>query len=186
MVRGYYDGKRFSEKVKYKPYLFIKSNTEKSTYTDYKGKISLAKVDFDSIKDAKEFMDRYSDVDNFDIYGMNKFQYTYINDEYPEGVPYDIKQMSIVSIDIEVASDNGFPYPESAANEVTAITLSKDGKYYVFGCGDYTTTNPNVRYAKCYSEEQLLHKFLDFWKVLDPDIITGWNVELFDIPYLYN
>jgi DNA polymerase elongation subunit (family B) len=56
----------------------------------------------------------------------------------------------------------------------------------VFGCKDYIVQSNNVKYCKCKNEQELLHKFLDFWKILDPDIITGWNCELFDMPYLYN
>ena len=32
----------------------------------------------------------------------------------------------------------------------------------------------------------VLADFIDHWKECDPDIITGWNVRFFDLPYLYN
>jgi DNA polymerase elongation subunit (family B) len=35
------------------------------------------------------------------------------------------------------------------------------------------------------SERDLLSGFLDVWIKLDPTIISGWNSEFFDIPYLY-
>lgn len=187
IVRGYVDGKRFNEKVKYKPYLFVENSTDKKTiFRDHTKTKRLSKIEFDSTKEAKEFIQNYRDVENFKIYGNHKFIYDWISDNYPEEVPYDMDVMSIVSLDIEVASDEGFPEPEHATKEITAITLSKRGKYYTFGCGDYTPKNNNVKYCKCRDEQDLLHKFLDFWKILDPDIITGWNVEFFDIPYIHN
>jgi DNA polymerase elongation subunit (family B) len=187
IVRGYLNGKRFNEKVKFKPYMFVENHTDKKAqYRDYTNTKRLSKIEFDSIKEAKEFIQNYRDVENFKIYGNHKFYYDWISDNYPEDVPYDMDVMSIVSLDIEVASDEGFPEPEYATKEITAITLSKRGKYYTFGCGDYTPKNNNVKYCKCRDEKDLLYKFLDFWKILDPDIITGWNVEFFDIPYIHN
>jgi len=35
------------------------------------------------------------------------------------------------------------------------------------------------------SERELLDGFLEIWEKLDPTIISGWNSEFFDIPYLY-
>jgi len=45
-----------------------------------------------------------------------------------------------------------------------------------------------VRYTKCDNEIDLLLKFLDYWSMPSayPDVITGWNVKFFDIPYLVN
>jgi DNA polymerase elongation subunit (family B) len=34
-------------------------------------------------------------------------------------------------------------------------------------------------------EHDLLHAFLNLWEQLDPTIITGWNSEYFDVPFLY-
>lgn len=187
LVRGYVNGKRFNEKFKPSPYIFVEARNGKPTeYKDFKGQTPLSKITFDSLKEMKEFISRYEDVENFKIHGNSKFQYDWISDNYPENIPYDMDSISIVSLDIEVASDDGFPEPDTASKEVTAITLSKRGKYYVFGCKDYKVQSNDVKYCKCKNEKELLHKFLDFWKVLDPDIITGWNCELFDMPYLYN
>jgi hypothetical protein len=43
-----------------------------------------------------------------------------------------------------------------------------------------------VTYIKCESEVHLLKEFLAFWERNVPDIVTGWNTEFFDIPYLCN
>jgi DNA polymerase elongation subunit (family B) len=56
----------------------------------------------------------------------------------------------------------------------------------VFGCGKFTTTDPNTYYLQCANEYELLQKFLQFWQNIDLDIVTGWNIEFFDIPYIVN
>lgn len=185
LVRGYFNGKRYSEKVKYKPYLFVKSDNKNSIYTDHKRREKISKIDFSSISDAKNFIEQYKDVDNFKLYGMDNFIYPYINDEYPE-IEYNADTLSIVTLDIEVASDEGMPSVDRADKEVTAITIEKKDVYYTFGCKDFEPEEANHKYLKCKDENDLLHKFLDFWKFLDPDIVTGWYSDLFDIPYLHN
>jgi DNA polymerase elongation subunit (family B) len=58
-----------------------------------------------------------------------------------------------------------------------------------FGCGEFNNKNPDkVTYYKCADEAALLRVFLEMWNSSDysPDIVTGWNVEFFDIPYLVN
>ena len=32
----------------------------------------------------------------------------------------------------------------------------------------------------------MVQEFLSFWEKLAPDIVTGWNIQGFDIPYLVN
>tara|TARA_Y100000592_G_scaffold52595_1_gene83087 strand:- start:800 stop:2872 length:2073 start_codon:yes stop_codon:yes gene_type:complete len=56
----------------------------------------------------------------------------------------------------------------------------------VWGIGDFVNRRDDVAYIKCKNEEDLIHEFLTFWEKTQPDVITGWNTEFFDIPYLYN
>jgi DNA polymerase elongation subunit (family B) len=56
----------------------------------------------------------------------------------------------------------------------------------VFGCGDYETNRDDVTYLKCRDENNLIMRFLDMWEETSPDIVTGWNIQFFDIPYLNN
>jgi DNA polymerase elongation subunit (family B) len=71
-------------------------------------------------------------------------------------------------------------------NEITAITISRNGYKSVFGCKDYVEHQENIKYYRCKSEYHLLQVFLEIWNSSDyrPDVLTGWNVEFFDIPYL--
>jgi len=183
LVRGYNNGKRFSDKVEYNPTLYLQSKD--GEYRTLDGQ-SLAAVSQGTMRDATEFMKRYEDVDNFKVYGSTNFPYVYINEAYPGKVDYDPSQIKIANIDIEVGSENGFPEPASASEPITAITFKIAGHFYVFGCGDYDNNRDDVTYLKCRDENNLIMRFLDMWEETSPDIVTGWNIQFFDIPYLNN
>lgn len=80
----------------------------------------------------------------------------------------------------------GFPSPEEAAGPITAITIKTNNKFVVFGCGDFDNNRSDVRYVKCDNEIDLIKRFINEWSGDYPDIITGWNIKFFDIPYLIN
>jgi DNA polymerase elongation subunit (family B) len=97
-----------------------------------------------------------------------------------------MSKVLVAYIDIEVGSENGFPEPRQANEEVTAITVKIRDNYFVFGCGDYVKHRDDVHYAKCRDERDLLSRFLEFWTRFHPDVVSGWNIKFFDIPYLVN
>jgi DNA polymerase elongation subunit (family B) len=184
LVRGYRNGKRFAEKIDYNPTLYLPSQkpTEYKTLDGY----FVAPTQMGSLRDATEFIKQYESVDNFKIYGSTNFPYVFINEAYPGKVDYDSTMLRIANIDIEVGSENGFPEPEHASEPITAITIKTNGHSYVIGCGDYTNTRTDVTYTKCKDENQLITKFLEIWQSIDMDVVTGWNIQFFDIPYIYN
>lgn len=169
------------------------SRKTEGMYRNLKGK-PVDRIDFDSPSAARDFVKRYNDVEGFDIYGFTNYVYTFINDYYAGEIDYDPKLVSKVNIDIEVAADQGFPDIQTADKEITAITMKKNDMYVVLGCGEFDITKlpedvqPKVKYMNCKDEAELLLKFLDIWrsKWFSPDIVTGWNVEFFDIPYIVN
>lgn len=183
-LRGKKDGKRVQRKIDYKPYLFLNSKSSDTKYKSLYGK-PVDKVEFGSVYEARDFLKRYADVDGVEIYGLDKFAYTFINDFYPGTVDFDPSQINIGNIDIETESEGGFPNIATADQPVTAITIKCKDKIVALGCGDFNPPD-HVTYIQCMNESQLLLKFLDAWNAMDLDIITGWNVEFFDIPYLVN
>jgi DNA polymerase elongation subunit (family B) len=185
LVRGYNNGKRFGDKVEYNPTLYLPAGTKDSEYRTLDGQ-AVAPVSQGTMRDAMDFMKRYEDVDNFKVYGSTNFPYVYINEAYPGKVDYDPSQIKIANIDIEVGSENGFPEPASASEPITAITFKIAGHFYVFGCGDFNNYRDDVTYMKCRDENNLIMRFLDMWEETSPDIVTGWNIQFFDIPYLNN
>jgi DNA polymerase elongation subunit (family B) len=191
-LRGYEDGRRIQHSIPYQPYIFepnkvYKERNVDTPYRTLKGE-PVYKREFDSIFDARDYIKRYKEITNKTLYGLTNFTYTFIRDHYAGDVDYDPKLISIVTIDIEVSSEGGFPDIATADKPVTAITLGKNGQLVVLGLKDYKPKTDNVTYLKCKNEEDLLDKFLRIWqsKQFAPDVVTGWNVEMFDIPYLVN
>ena len=178
------EGNRHKEIIKdYSPSLFIPS--EKGTYKSFTGK-KLARKAFKSIYDARNFLQKYEDVENFEIAGFTNFDLTFLADTYSNEIDFDFRKFRIGCIDIETTVSEGFPYPDEAKNPVTAITINFRNKFYVLGTGYYSIERDDVKYVRCKDETTLLITFLALWKKLDLDIITGWNSNNFDIPYLYN
>ncbi len=117
-----------------------------------------------------------------------KNQYKYITESWPDDIKFDASDIRILNFDIETMQppEGGFPYPEKANAEINAITIEYDDTYFVFGTGTYTPKSDNVKYLKCLDEKDLLTKFVNMWKHINPDVITGWNIKFFDVPYIIN
>ena len=187
-VRGYKDGRRVSDVIHYKPYMFIPARREAQTeFKTLDGK-PVEKLQLDSMRDARDFVKRYEDVSNMDVYGLTNFPYLYIYDNFHGDIDYDVSLINIISIDIETDSSDGFPNIEEADKEITAITISRRGEKVVFGMFPYKPKSDKVTYVECKDEYHLLTSFLHVWQTgrFMPDIVTGWNTEFFDIPYIVN
>ena len=78
--------------------------------------------------------------------------------------------------------------PDLAEEEVLLITLKnfKTKKLITFGSRPYTVKRDDVEYVLCSSEYELLNNFVAWWEDVQPEVITGWNVDLFDTTYLCN
>jgi DNA polymerase elongation subunit (family B) len=184
-------GKRYKEKVKYSPTVFLPTKDD-SRHKTLDGK-NVKPFQPGGIKDARNFIKNYKDVSNYDIYGNDNFAFCFIGDRYPKDIDYNIKKIVIANIDIEVASDAGFPNVDTAGSAVISIAIRFNDVLYVFGydepagCSiERTLAARDIKYFSCDDEKDLLIKFLICWREHSPDIITGWNVSGFDIPYLYN
>lgn len=182
-TRGYDSGKQYFNKIKYKPSLWVKGNGD---YTDISGKISLTKKSFRSIKESRDYIKQYTGV--FDIYGDLQNQYKYIAESWVNEIEFDSSDIRVLNFDIETMSppEGGFPYPDKANAEINAITIEYNNSYFTFGTGDYTPKADNSKYIKCDNEIDLLTKFVNLWSFISPDVITGWNIKFFDVPYIIN
>lgn len=186
-LRGFENGERIQRKIPCKPYLFVNSKRTDAEFKTLQGK-AMDKIYFDRPNEARDFARQYANVDGFEICGMTQWLYPFLNDYYTGEINYDPSMVSVVNIDIEVASDDGFPDPYTAEKPITAITIKKNDIYIVLGCGEFVTDNEKIKYFKCEDEMRLLLKFLDLWRStwLSPDVVTGWNIDGFDIPYIVN
>jgi len=185
LVRAVKDGVRSNYKVKYEPTLFVP--VKKPTgYTTLDGN-NVNPMKFLSIKEAKEFVELYQSQPHL-VFGMTQFPYTYIAEQYPKQIQFDSSQMRIVTIDIEVECENGFPNADQALEPMLSITIKNHdtGRIKVWGLHEYKNDREDVQYIRCATERELLAQFLAWWESDHPDIITGWNTEFFDIPYICN
>jgi DNA polymerase elongation subunit (family B) len=98
----------------------------------------------------------------------------------------------LVILDMEVDSALGLPLASNPVQKITSIALEdrSTGEEYVFildedgVLDDYD--NEDVIVINCHTEEELLTAFLNTWEEIRPTIMTGWNTDYFDIPYLYH
>ena len=193
LYRGYDNhGKQISRKHEYQP-TFYTTSGKMPANTPFKtldGRL-LKPILQSDIWAARDFVKSRKLLDNgtADIFGTDRYVQQFITELYPDEIKFKKRFINIVNIDIEVASDEGFPEPESANYPIISIALksSKSEIYHVWGLGDYTPApDAMVQYRKCDNEEALLGKFLKYWSTNYPDVITGWNVKFFDIPYIIN
>ena len=187
LVRGVnHDGSHKKYRINYKPDLFIPTKNQ-SKYKTLDGR-NVDKVKFESIYEARKWIDEYKDVTNFEYFGNTRYQYPFITDEFPGKIDWDIKQIKLLTIDIECESENGFPDVDRADEALICITVKDhtSKRIIVFGMDNFVNDRDDVQYIKCKSEIDLIHQFTRFWCEYEPDIITGWNVKFFDIPYLFN
>lgn len=187
LVRGYENGKNFMTREKFYPTLFVpsKKNTQ---YQTLNGEYVDA-VQPGTVRECRDFIKKYEGIDGFNISGNDRYIYQYISEIYPEDeVKFDISKIKVTTIDIEVASENGFPDVESSAEEVLLITLQDYNTKQIntWGLGKFDNQQSNVNYRSFDNEHDLLNAFIHWWMIEEntPEVITGWNSELYDIPYL--
>jgi DNA polymerase elongation subunit (family B) len=185
LVRGYDNGQHFETRDEFFPTLFVKTKKE-SKYRTLSGE-PVEPVQPGTVRDCREFYSKYEGVDGFEIYGNDRYIYQYISEKYPEDeIKFDITKIKLVTLDIEVASEQGFPDVESCCEEILAITIQDytTKKIITWGVKPFNNTRNDVTYNLCESEYALLNSFIHYWMQNTPEVITGWNIQLYDIPYI--
>ena len=186
LVRAHENGTDVQFREDFKPSLFVSSNKEITDYKSLDGR-PLRRVKPGSIADCRQFVQQYADIDEFEIHGNTRYLYQYINEKYPgDEIKFDSSLIRVFTIDIETAAENGFPDIQSADQEILLISLrdSFTNRITVWGSKAFPNEDRQVDYIHCDDETKLLHSFLGWWQENFPDVITGWNVQLFDIPYI--
>ena len=188
LLRGWDDleGGYFYKKVPFRPTFFLPSKKE-SDWKTLDGK-NVSPIQPGTIRECKDFLKKYEGVDGTTVYGFERILYQFLAEEYPGDIDYDVNKIKLWSLDIETSAENGFPKPELAEEEVLLITMKnfKTKKLITFGSRPYTPTRDDVEYVLCKDERELLINFVAWWESVEPEVITGWNVDLFDITYLCN
>jgi len=181
LVRYYDNGDKRQDEKYFEPSLFVSSTKPakfKSIYNKH-----LTEMKFSNREEYNEFIEQYSNINGFEIHGEIGVEYQYIR-KYYEKCESDISKLDILYLDIETTCEDGFPNIEDPEEQVIAITVKRKNKTPVVFClGEYSG-NEDIR--KYSDETKLLSDFVSYISDDYPDIITGWSVRFFDIPYLYN
>ena len=184
-VRGVENGKPFARKIDFFPTLYVPSKKDGSQWRTLDGQV-LDEINPGTVKETREFVKRYDEVQGFDIYGNTNYVCQYLSDTYESDIRFDMENIRVFSIDIETATESGFPDIKQANEEILLITIkdSQSKQIVTFGSRTYVNKRDDVRYIHCKDELNLLKEFVIFWQQNYPDVITGWNTDFFDIPYL--
>ena len=186
LVRGYDNGEHFAHREEYMPTLFVDSKNKKSKYKTLDGR-TVEPVQPGYVKDCREFFSKYDGVEGFNIYGNERYIYQYISDKYPqEHIDFDISKIKLVTLDIETTAEQGFPDVQTCEEELLTITIQDytTKQITTWGVKPFLVRQQNVTYIRCLDELDLLNKFITYWENEPPEVITGWNIQLFDIPYI--
>ena len=185
LVREVDNGVRKEYRDEFFPTLFVKSK-KKTKFKTLNGD-SVEPIKPGTVRDCREFYKKYEGVDGFSVYGNDRYIYQYISEKYPQDeIKFDISQIKLVTLDIEVSSEQGFPDVESCQEEILAITIQDytTKEIITWGVKPFDNKQKNVTYHYCPSEYQLLSSFIEYWMVDVPDVVTGWNIQFYDIPYI--
>ena len=183
LVRGIdEDGCDVKKKVAYKPTLYVpceKTSVFKTIHEQY-----VAPLDFDSMRDASDYIKDFGHVSGVEVFGSTNYPCTFINEEYPGEITPDLSKLRVGAFDIEVSMEGAMPNIDRAQQPITSISLIRFGGIrYVFGLKDYEPVGEEI-YIHCVNEKDLLNRFIMKWTEMDLHVISGWNIDFFDIPYL--
>ena len=180
LVRGYKNGERFTDTISFKPSLFIKSDKE-TKYRTLNG-VKVNRMRFDTLYDCRQFLDQYRELEDCPIYGNTDFITQYLMETYPAEVEYDLSQIKIAYLDLECETEGGFPDLDNPNERINLMTIRISGVTYVITSKPVDL--PNCKVILTSSEKELIKKTFEVLSNEDADIITGWNIKLFDIPYI--
>lgn len=191
LIREINGDQRIQAKIPFCPTMYIPSK-KKTNFTTISGDY-VEPIKPGTIKETREWLKGYEGVDGFTVYGNNAYYYQWISDEYPEeDIDYDLSKIRVWSIDIECESENDFPHPETALERVNVIAFRDitNNITHVFGLEvygkKYEAENETIRYYAFDNEEDMLFAFFEFFSKAEIDVLTGWSIDFYDIPYLIN
>lgn len=185
-VRGYDNGKPFLRKVDFFPTLYVPSKKPDSEWRNLDGQ-PLDEIKPGTVKETRDFVKRYEGVEGFDIYGhRSNFVCQYLSDTYESDIRWDMENIKVFTIDIETATENGFPDIKAANEEILLITVKdlQSKRIISFGSRPFVHNRDELVYITCTNELHMLKEFVLWWQNNYPDVITGWNTDFFDVPYL--
>lgn len=184
-VRGIENGKPFTRKIDFYPTLYVTSKKESSQWRTLDGDI-VDEIKPGTLRETRDFVEKYKDVSGFNVYGNTNYSSQYISDTYESDIRWDMERVKVFTIDIETKTENGFPDLKTANEEILLITVKDlvSKQINTFGTKPFVHNRDDVVYHYHDTEQVMLKEFMIWWQQNYPDVITGWNTGLFDIPYM--
>lgn len=178
------DGKRIKVTNSFDPYCYLEGKGDAESIYGTKLVKKIFNTQYDRYKYLKDTNIKrvFENLPATQQYLVDTF---WKENEKPEFSKNPIK---VLFLDIETYSPDEFPKPADPTHTVNVITCfdSLNGRYTTFGLKDYDNKDDDVVYHKCESERDLFKKFVMYIEKDYPDIMSGWNSEFFDLPYILN
>lgn len=181
------EGKRVTYESSFQPYLYIEDpKGDKTSIFNTKVKKRVFRSSFERSKFLSEAGIKrvYENIPPAQQYLIDMFSDVNENEDFISN------PLKVMFVDIETYSPSagGFPDVDNPTHPINAITCydSLTKIYTTFGVGDYVNGADDVVYMRCKSERDLMTKFIEYVENDYPDIISGYNSEVFDIPYIIN
>lgn len=178
-------GERIQFDISVSPYLYIEDNSgDKTTIFGTKAK----KKAFNTAYDRNKYI---QDSGIKRVYENLPVVQQYLIDTFwqeHESPDFTKNKLKITFLDIETYSVDGFPNIDNPDHTVNVITCYDNftRKFHTFGIKPYEGSNKNIVYTHCKNERDLFIKFIEYIESDFPDVLSGWNSEFFDIPYIIN
>ena len=180
------NGKRIAVDTTFEPYIYLETNNKPDSTSIFNTK--LKKKKFRNQAERSRYL---KDNKITRIFENLNIQQQFLIDsfwELNERQEFTNQQIRVLFIDIETYSPDEFPKPEDPQHPINVITVydTLRRQFITWGLKPYHKKNENGIYIYCKSEKELLSKFINFFTSDYPDILSGWNSEFFDVPYIIN
>jgi DNA polymerase elongation subunit (family B) len=179
------NGNRISYDTTFEPYIYLETNNKEDVYSIFNTKLKRKRFKnqaerYRYLKDNK--VERV--FENLNVQQQFLIDSFWEHNEKDEFSKFPIRTLFI---DIETYSPDEFPKPDDPQHPINIITVydSLKKQFLTWGLKSYSKKN-NTLYFKCSTEKELLEKFLKYFQSDYPDILSGWNSEFFDLPYIIN
>lgn len=189
LYRGYgSDGKRVSKRIEFSPTLFVLAEQKETGWTDIYGN-PVIPMQFDTMREASDFITRMKDVSNAVVLGNRNYVAQFAHEVFKHEVEW--KMPNVMFWDIEtLPTDKGYSEAHLAEGKISAVAIvENDGNCFTFSYDDY-----NHRFSRegdfevtkyvYANEQQMLMALVKFIEKRDYDVWTGWNSNSYDNVYV--
>ena len=179
-------GEPITVSCSYEPYLYVETK-QKTPYVSLHG-THLERKEFRTVSHRNRYL---RETGNRKVFENLRWDQQFLIDRFGDinnDADFSKHSLRVYFFDIETYSPNGFPVPDQASDTVNVVTIYDTliNKFITWGLKPLDKPIDNCNYTYCKSEVELLRKMIDYMEKNPPDILSGWNSEFFDIPYIIN